>query len=57
MAAMTYALTIHSYIDYRMDKITAEESEGFGDGNSPIPEKIVDFVRWFSNMIGGNDSE
>lgn len=57
MAAMTYALTIHSYIDYRMDKITAEELEGFGDGNSPIPEKIVDFVRWFSNMIGGNDSE
>ena len=57
MVAMTYALTIHSYIDYRMDKITAKELKGFGDRNSPIPEKIVDFVRWFSNMIGVNDNE
>ncbi len=57
MAAMTYSLTVHSYIDYRMDKFTAGELKGFEDGNSPIPEKLIDFVKWFSNMIGGNENE
>ena len=57
MAAMTYALTIHSIIDYRMDKITAGELKEFGDENCPVPGKITDFIKWFSNMIGGNNNE
>ena len=51
MAAMTYSLTIHSLIDYRMDMITAGEVEGFEDGKSPIPAKIIDFVKWFSSVV------
>ena len=57
MAAMTYALTIHSLIDYRMDQITAREEKKFGDGKSPVPEKITSFVKWFSNQIGGKEHE
>ncbi len=57
MAAMTFSLTIHSLIDYRMDKITAGELEGFGDGESPVPEKIISFIKWFSNQIGENGNE
>jgi Transcriptional regulator len=51
MAATTYSLTLHSLIDYRMDMITAGDAEGFGDGTSPIPAKIIDFVKWFSSII------
>ena len=51
MAAMTYSLTIHSLIDYRMDKITAGDEKGFGDGKSPIPTKIIEFVKWFSDAF------
>ncbi|MCR4787531.1 MAG: TetR/AcrR family transcriptional regulator [Lachnospiraceae bacterium] len=57
MAAVTYSLTVHSLIDYRMDKITAGELKEFGDENSSVPEEITDFIKWFSNMIGGNDDE
>ncbi len=57
MAAMTYSLTIHSLIDYGMDRITAGEISGFGDENSPVPKKIIDFIKWFSGQIGGNDDE
>lgn len=67
MAAMTYALTIHSLIDYRMDMITADViSAGevsFGDnsavvnGNERVPEKIAAFIKWFSNRIGGGENE
>ena len=57
MAAMTYSLTLHSLIDYRMDMITAGDIVEFGDGNSPIPGKIIDFIKWFSARIGGNDNE
>ena len=52
MAAMTYSLTIHSLIDYRMDQITAGDIDGFGEGNSPVPARITDFIRWFSTQIG-----
>ena len=52
MAAMTYSLTIHSLIDYRMDQITAGDIDGFGDGNSPVPGRITDFIKWFSTQIG-----
>ncbi len=56
MAAMTYSLTIHSLIDYRMDKITAGELKESGNEKDPIPEKIVDFIKWFCNQIGENDN-
>ena len=57
MAAMTYALTLHALIDHRMDMITAGDAEGFADSESPVPVKIIDFIKWFSMQIGGNDNE
>lgn len=57
MAAMTYALTLHSLVDYRMDMITAGIVDGFGDGEKPLPAKMVDFVKWFSAQIGGINEE
>lgn len=57
MAAVTYALTIHSLIDYRMDQITAGEIDSFGDGNSPLPARITDFIKWFSSQIGEKENE
>ena len=52
MAAMTYSLTIHSLIDYRMDQITAGDESGLVDGNFPVPARITDFIKWFSTQIG-----
>lgn len=57
MAAMTYALTLHSLIDHRMDMITAGDAESFADSGSPVPVKIIEFIKWFSMQIGGNDNE
>ncbi len=54
IAAMTYSLTIHSLIDYRMDLLTAGIVDGFGEEGSPVPKNILDFVQWFSHQIGGN---
>ena len=54
VAAMTYSLTIHSLIDYRMDLLTAGIVDGFGEEGSPVPKNILDFVQWFSHQIGGN---
>ena len=54
VAAMTYSLTIHSLIDYRMDLLTAGKVDEFGEEGSSIPKNILDFVRWFSHQIGGN---
>ena len=51
MAAMTYALTLHSLIDYRMDKITSGDVEGFSEGKSPVPKKITGFITWFSSQL------
>ena len=53
-AAMTFSLTIHSLIDYRMDLLTAGIVDGFGEEGSPVPKNILDFVQWFSHQIGGN---
>ncbi len=50
-AATTYALTMHSLIDYRMDQITAGEETSFGDGKSPVPLKMIGFIKWFSKQI------
>ena len=51
MASMTYSLTIHSLIDYRMDMITSGDASGFGDGKSQVPAKIIEFIKWFSNAF------
>ena len=53
VAAMTFSLTIHSLIDYRMDMLTAGIADDFGEEDSPVPKNILDFVRWFSYQIGG----
>ena len=51
VASMTYSLTLHSLIDYRMDKITSGEEKGFGDGRSNVPKNITEFVKWFSLQL------
>lgn len=51
MASMTYSLTLHSLIDYRMDQITSGEEKGFGDGRSNVPKNITEFVKWFSLQL------
>lgn len=57
MAAMTYAFTLHSLIDHRLDMITAGDEESFADSGSPIPVKIMEFIKWFSTMIGEKNNE
>lgn len=52
MAAMTFSLTIHSLIDYRMDMLTAGIVDEFGEEGSPVPKNILDYVRWFSHQLG-----
>ena len=56
-AAMTYALTIHSLVDYRMDMITAGKTAQFGDGQSPYTKELISFVKWFSEQVGGAQHE
>ena len=53
-AAMTFALTIHSLIDFQMDRITAGKADLFGDGESPYTKELKEFIRWFSIQNGGN---
>ena len=57
VAAMTYSLTIHSLIDYRMDMLTAGKIQEFGENGSPIPKNIENFIRWFSRQIGVKDEQ
>ena len=56
-AAITFALTVHSLIDYRMDMMTAGKADSFGDGQSPYTEDLISFVRWFSAQVGGVQHE
>ena len=56
-AAMSFTLTVHSLIDYRMDKITAGQTEQFGDGESPYTKELTEFIRWFSKQVGGDCDE
>ena len=49
-AAMTFAMTVHSLIDYQMDKITAGRADRFGDGESPYTKELSEFIRWFSEQ-------
>ena len=56
-AAITYSLTIHSLIDYRMDMLTAGIIKEFGEEGRPVPQNMTDFIRWFSLQIGVNDEQ
>lgn len=56
-AAMAFALTVHSLIDYRMDKITAGKADRFSDGESHYTKELSEFIRWFSVQIGGESHE
>lgn len=51
-AAMTFALTVHSLIDYRMDVITAGKADRFGDGDGLYTKELTVFIRWFSIQNG-----
>lgn len=56
-AAMTFALTVHSLIDYRMDRVTAGKTDRFDDDHSPYTKELIDFVKWFSTQMGGVQHE
>ena len=56
-AAMTFALTVHALIDYRMDRITAGGTDPSDDGESLCTKELTDFVRWFSSQVGGECHE
>ena len=56
-AAMTFALTVHSLIDHRMDMMTAGKTDRFGDGPGPYTKDLISFVKWFCEQVGGDDHE
>ena len=56
-AAMTFALTVHSLIDYRMDMLTAGKADSFGDNQSSFTKELTAFVKWFCEQVGGNRNE
>jgi AcrR family transcriptional regulator len=56
-AAMSFALTVHSLIDYQMDRITAGKAKHFGDDESPYTKELKDYIRWFSIQVGGEKDE
>ncbi len=56
-AAMTFALTVHSLIDYRMDRITAGAADRFGEGDSPYTKELTEFITWFSTQVGRDCNE
>ena len=54
-AAMTFALTVHSLIDYGMDRITAGEADASG-GESLYTKEMAEFIRWFCLQTGGKNN-
>ena len=56
-AAMTFALTAHALIDYRMDRITAGIADRFGDDQNPCTKELTAFVKWFSAQVEGEQHE
>lgn len=54
-AAMTFALTVHSLIDYGMDRITAGEADTSG-GESLYTKEMAEFIRWFCLQTGGKSN-
>ena len=55
-AALAFALTVHSLIDYEMDRITAGVAEASG-GESLYTKEMADSIRWFSLQAGGKCNE
>ena len=56
-AAMTFAMTVHSLIDYGMDRITAGAADLPGEGESLYTKEMADFIKWFSLQTGGDNLE
>ena len=56
-AALTFALTVHALINYRMDRITAGVSDPSGNDESLCTKQMMDFIRWFSMQAGGENHE
>jgi AcrR family transcriptional regulator len=56
-AAVTFALTVHSLIDYRMDMLTAGKADSFGDNQSLFTKELTAFIKWFCEQVGGNRNE
>ena len=54
-AAMTFALTVHSLIDYGRDRITAGEADASG-GESLYTKEMAEFIRWFCLQTGGKSN-
>ncbi len=56
-AAMTFALTVHSLIDTRMDMLTAGKADSFGENQSHFTKELLAFVKWFCAQVGGRSNE
>ncbi len=56
-AALTFALTVHSLIDYQLDKMTAGKAEQLRDSDTLYTKELMEFVRWFSVQVGGEEHE
>ena len=56
-AATAFAMTVHSLVDYQMDRITAGTADQAGKGESPCTKELADYIRWFSMQTGGNCHE
>ena len=56
-AALSFAMTVHSLIDYRMDRITAGVAGQLDEDSGPCSKKLADYIRWFSLQIGGDGHE
>ena len=48
-AAVSFAMTIHSMIEYRLDCICC--------GKEPPESMIPDYIKWFCSEFGGNENE
>ena len=47
--ALSYAMTIHSFVDLQMDRITAKQA-GISEKDEPLPELLA-YIRWFSKQM------
>ena len=56
-AATAFTLTVHSLIDWRMDRITAGIADPSGDSESLYTKEMTDFIRWFCLQVGGDCDE
>ena len=48
-AALSYAMTIHSFVDREMDKITAGKCDAIVI--SELPKEIEEYIRWFCEQM------